>query len=213
MFVGRSEEEVALAGEEMGFSITDVIKKIVTDPRSAGIAAGAIFGPAAAIAASKIVESQQSKPAPKAAPKATDDGGSKEVASDEGAPKSKKGGGDVMGAGSFSDEHIEALISRERDPDKKARMVYNHERAKRMRRTSAVVGAALGVVDNAIGQLFARTPVDSQSRPTLTVDNLRKLVALVATKVGSPKKARALVASYVRINKIATPGLRVVKKG
>jgi hypothetical protein len=217
MFVGRSEEEAALAGEEMGFSLTDVIKKIVSDPRAAGIAAGAIFGPAAAVAATTLAQgSKKAAPAkahPHEAPEAEEGGKDKKPqASTEAAgwttghrpPRAH-----VMGADSFSDDHIATLIAKEPNPDKRQRMIYNHERAKRMR---TGMGAAMGVVEESVGELFARTPVDAKGKPFLDRRQVHQLVGVVARKVGDPKKARGLVAAYVRMNNIATPGLRLVKK-
>lgn len=213
MFVGRSEEEMALAGEEMGWSPIDALKNVFRTP-VAEVAATSIFGPTAA-AAVTLVKTATGQTSPKGRGSAK--GGKGDATADQGPSDASDGSSgksskssDVVGAGSFSDEYIEHHIANEQDPDKKARMVYNHQRAKRMRTSS--MGAALGVVDDAIGALFARTPVDAQSRPTLTKGNLGKLVALVTQKVGSHAKARALVASYVRINNIATPGLRVVKR-
>jgi hypothetical protein len=217
MFVGRSEEEIALAGEEMGWNPLQAVKNIFSSP-AAPIAAGLIIGPAAgaAITLARAAAGYQ-QPAAKAAKAAKPDQSSESQPqtepSTEDAPVSKKKSSstDSMGTSALSDEHIEGLINRERDPDKKARMVYNHQRAIRMRGSN--MGAAFGVVDAAIGALFARTPVDAQSRPSMGPSQIHQLIALVAKKVGSKQKARALVASYVRINKIATPGLRVVRKG
>jgi hypothetical protein len=218
MFVGRSEEEIALAGEEMGWNPLEAVKNIFQSPAAVtailGPAAGAAAG--AALAIRTASNKQAAKPAAKSKSKqkedTTDDGSpAPSDASDVVSKKASGGGTASMGASALSDEHIESLIARERDPDKKARMVYNHQRAKRMRGSS--LGAVMGVVDDAIGQLFARTPVDAQSRPTMGASQVRQLVNLVGKKIGSAAKAKSLVASYVHINKIATPGLRVVRKG
>jgi hypothetical protein len=208
MFVGKSEEEAELAGEEMGWSFNpvDAVKNIFGNKAVQQVAATSIFGPSAG-AALAIANAARgsSAPPPKPAKKMATSK-SQEDPTAETAPKTTS-----VGAASYSDDHIAQLISREADPEKRQRMIYNHDRAKRMRSPS-MMGSQMPIVDRAIGALFARTPVDAQGNPSMDRTQVGMLIKEVARRTRNPMAARTLVAGYIGINKIATPGLKVRRK-
>lgn len=237
MFVGRSEEEQELAGEEMGWSWNPLsaIKSVFSSPAAntaTSLAAAGILGPQAALAlkaAQLVAQSQGGKqaPAPAPLPKVAAKGGQPAAAGPGGsaaAGPTKAAGGAVAAGWSFmggydthSDDHINTLINRERDPDKRQRMVMSHERAKRMRSVSA--GSGMSEVEEAIGELYARIPVDAQGKPFLDANAVKAIALHMSSKSsgGRPTKngaiyARKMIATYAKMNNIATPGLKLVRK-
>lgn len=225
MFIGRSEEEQELAGEEMGWSWNPLsaIKSVFSSPTAntaTSLAAAGLLGPQAALAiqAGRIVAKSQGgrpAPAPAAMAKPVGKGGQPAAMGPEAAAVS--GRGVVMGGYSHDDDHISSLISQEKDPEKRQRMVMNHERAKRMRSVSA--GSGVSEVEEAIGELYARVPVDPQGKPFLDASAVKAIALHMASKSsgGRPTKggvvyARKLIAAYAKMNNIATPGLKLVRR-
>ena len=124
-----------------------------------------------------------------------------------------------MGLDTYTDEYISSLINKENDTDKKKRMIFSHGRAKNLRTSSGMSG--LSEVDEAIGELFARMPVDVNSNPSMDKTHVTAIANRIAEKRAAAKgqaptqadyvSARKLLATYVRINGVATPGLKVAK--
>jgi len=146
-FHGRSPEEQELAGEEMGFSLGDIWKKVVNFAKTPqGAAISTLFLPApvaAALAASqaaKAVKSASTPKAPSPAAKGSAGPGGPGPGSGPGpgpAPSESAGWyrkGWMMGAAPpMSDADVVALIKREKDPRKRARMIDNFNRARERR--------------------------------------------------------------------------------
>jgi hypothetical protein len=237
MFVGRSREERALRREESSgvgwsFNPLQAVKAIFSSPAAANVAVATLIGPEAAAAltvARAVKGSGVIKTGPRAQPIAPPIAEA-DRAQGTAAPEKvsgyfvgyarrrpaayvSQGTGYTMGAApSMNDEEIAHLISREKDHDKRSRMVFSHGRARKLRNSG--VGSAMSEVDEAIGELFARMPVDANSRPTLTPDQVTTLVRHLAAKRGPITRvslggARKLVASYVRMHGVATPGLKL----
>ena len=156
---GRSPEEAELAGEEMGFSLGDIWKKVVSFARTPeGAAVSTIFLPApvaAALAASGAARKAQGQgagaggPVPgraaaasgrrgPSAPSAPDQTPASASASAP-APESTSSAGwytrrALMGAEPpMSDADVMGLIKREKDPRKRDRMLDNFKRAQQRR--------------------------------------------------------------------------------
>jgi hypothetical protein len=155
MFVGHSPEEKELAGEEVGFSLGDVWKKVISFARTPqGAAVSTLFLPAPVAAALAAGQARKASPKAKAAPaEGPPDGSSAPSSSSSpsgpgssGPPSSDSsegswmqtarhtGRGFLMGADApMNDADIHALIAREKDPRKRNRMIENFERARERR--------------------------------------------------------------------------------
>jgi hypothetical protein len=215
--LGRSE----ICGNGIGWDPLTAAKNVFT---SVPIAS-ALFGTAGGAAAAAVTAAtkDQSRPGKK--------GGSKKAgkppANEEGpdtapdidpttgaaAPSSQTAS---VGLESHSDRYIEGLIEGEACYDKKQRMIYSHCRAKRSRQLNSTTAKAFNIVGDVIGQLFARTPVNARSQPSMTKDQIGAVINRLARihargappTMGNFAAARKLAAAYVRTNKIATPGLK-----
>lgn len=249
MHVGRSPDERELAREEsrsnVGWDPLTAIRNVFKSPA----ATTAIFGPAAGVisaVATAAIINQSRKPS---GPRQERGGKEKAVAAAPAAPASpsaapaapdsstdapaaapsavsgygrRKQRGSVMGLASYTDEYVASLIHKETDTDKKKRMIFSHERAKKLRTSSGMSG--LSEVDEAVGELFARMPVDGGSNPSLDKSHITAICKRIAEKRAAARdgdgarptqedysSARKLLAAYVQINGVATPGLKVAK--
>lgn len=242
MHVGRSPDERELAREEsrssLGWDPLTAIKNVFKSPA----ATTAIFGPAAGVVsavATAAILNQTRKPSKKEKASATAPSAPETPSAASAAPDSstdapaaapsavsgygrRKQRGSVMGLASYTDEYVASLIHKETDTDKKKRMIFSHERAKKLRTSSGMSG--LSEVDEAVGELFARMPVDGGSNPSLDKSHITAICKRIAEKRAAARdgdgarptqedysSARKLLAAYVQINGVATPGLKVAK--
>lgn len=223
MFVGRSDEERELSREEspagMGWSFNPLaalstVKNIFTSPTTRTLAASGALGPQAALVVRADMLAKGVKAASKGPPKAAPKAASpvEEVSS----LPSKAATASVGAWQTHDDNQILRFINREPDPEKRQRMVMNHERAKRMR--SVTAGSGVSEVEEAIGELYARVPIDAARRPYLDAKSVKDISFHMASKWGGGRprptgvaRARKLIAAYTRMNKISTPGLKVVR--
>jgi hypothetical protein len=226
LFVGKSSEERELSREEsragVGWSFNPLaavsaVKNIFTSQTTKTLAASGALGPQAALIARADMAARGVKAAAKgSAPKAAAQAAPAAAAvEEEVASVPAKAAAAVVGW-AHDDDQIASYISRERDPEKRQRMLMNHERAKRMR--SFTSGNGISEVEEAIGELYARVPIDANRRPYLDAKNVRDIAFHMASKWGGGRptaagvvRARKLIATYARVNRIATPGLKVVR--
>jgi hypothetical protein len=92
------------------------------------------------------------------------------------------------------------FIERERDPQKRKRMIWNHQRAKALR--SGVSGSGASVVDGVVGQLYARQPVDGDGRPFLHRGHCGAILRALRERGMSRQAAKAALVSYMRAGKV-----------
>jgi len=108
--------------------------------------------------------------------------------------------GSMMGAAPvMSDDEVMRYIQREPDPQKRQRMVWNHQRSKALR--SGVSGAA-SVVDDVVGQLYARQPVDENGRPFLHRGHCGTSLKALRARGMTREAAKAALISYVKAGRV-----------
>jgi hypothetical protein len=221
MFVGRSPEEAELAGEEMG-SLGDIFKKVFGIAKTpAGAVAASFILPTGAVTAIKAVQAAnavaQAGKAGKAAQAARSASAARNAgpsgsgpvaavpaasapAGDSSSSTTSATAGSMMGAAPvMSDAEVMRYIEREADPQKRQRMVWNHQRDKVLR--SGVSGSA-SVVDDVVGQLYARQPVDDRGRPFLHRGHCATILKALRARGMSQQAAKAALISYVKAGRV-----------